>query len=81
MSSGLQTHRFTHLPVNQAHDGCLHPHSHCEASIHVLMVEEGLETREQEHEGGVEVALPQRGIFFPHETQKKTAEERKQIDT
>lgn len=39
----------TDLSVNQAHNSCLHPHPHCEASVHVLMVEEGLETGQQEH--------------------------------
>lgn len=39
------------------------------------MVEKWLETGEQEHQSGVEVALPKRGIFIPHETQKKTGKE------
>lgn len=65
----------THLPVNQAHDSRLHPHSHCEARVHVLMAEEGLETGQQEHESGVEVAFPQRSIFVSHEVQQKTVEE------
>lgn len=67
--------RFTHLSVNQAHDSCLHPHSHCKARVHVLMVEERLEAGEQEHQSGVEIALPKRGIFIPHETQKKTGKD------
>lgn len=41
--------RFTHLPVNQAHNSCLHPHSHSEACVHVLMIEERLKARQQEH--------------------------------
>lgn len=67
----------THLPVNQAHDSSLHPHSHSETSVHVLMVEEGLQTGEQEHQSGIEVALPQRSVFVSYETQKKTAGEEK----
>lgn len=67
-------YRFTHLSVNQAHNSCLHPHSHCEASVHVLMVEQRLETGQQKHKSGVEVAFPQWGIFVSHETQKKTVE-------
>lgn len=43
------------------------------------MVEEGLETREQEHEGGVEVAFPQWSVFVSHEVQKKTVDERKRF--
>lgn len=74
MSIGWQLHvvgyRFTHLSVNQAHNSGLHPHSHCEASVHVLMVEQRLETGQQEHESGIEVALPQRGVFVSHEAQK-----------
>lgn len=68
---------LTHLSVNQAHNSCLHPHSHCEASVHILVVKEGLETGQQEHECGVEIALPQRGIFISHETQKETEEGRR----
>lgn len=70
----------THLPVHQAHDGRLHPHPHGEARVHVLMVEEGLEAREQEHEGGVEVALPQRSVFVSHESQEQAEVEEKQKD-
>lgn len=65
----------THLPVNQAHNGSLHPHPYGEASVHVLVVEEGLETGQQEHQGGVEVAFPQRSVLVPHEIQKKAVEE------
>lgn len=71
--------RFTHLPVNQAHDSCLHPHSHCEARVHVLMVEERLQAGEQEHQSSVEIALPKRGIFIPHETQKKTGKDNSDV--
>lgn len=67
--------RFTHLPVNQAHDSCLHPHSHCETCVHVLMVEERLEAGQKEHQSGVEIALPKWGIFIPHKTQKKTGKD------
>lgn len=84
MSGGSRLHghryRFTHLPVNQAHNGRLHPHPHSEASVHVLMVEEGLEAGQQEHESGIEVAFPQRSILVSHEIQKKTVEEEKCLD-
>lgn len=39
------------------------------------MVKERLEAGEQEHQSGVEVALPKRGIFVPHETQKETGKD------
>lgn len=39
------------------------------------MVEQGLETGQQEHQGSVEVTLPQGGVFFVHEAQKKTVGE------
>ena len=73
--------RSTHLPVNQAHNSRLHPHSHCEAGVHVLMVEERLEAGEQEHQGGVEVAFPHRGIFVSYEIQKETVAEEEQMES
>lgn len=70
--SNICGHRRTHLPVDQAHDRCLDPHSHSEAGVHVLVVEERLEAGEQEHERGVEVAFPQRSVLVSHESQEKT---------
>lgn len=43
------------------------------------MVEERLQAGEQEHQRGVEVALPQRGIFIPHEPQKKAGKEEEDL--
>ena len=40
------------------------------------MVEERLEAGEQEHQSCIEIALPKRSIFIPHETQKKTGKKR-----
>ena len=53
------TEEETYLSVDEAHDGCLHPHADGEARVHVLVVEEGLHAGQQEHEEGEEVALPQ----------------------
>ena len=57
----------TYLPVHQAHHGRFYPHPHSEAAVHVLVVEDGLEAGEHEHQGCIEVALPQGGILIPHE--------------
>lgn len=46
------------------------------------MVEEGLETGEEEHKSGVEIAFPQWSVLISHETQKKTVDgEKKKIET
>ena len=66
--------RDTHLPVDEAHDGGLHPHAHGEAGVHVLVVEERLQAGQQEDERGVEVALPERGLVVLHEAQQQAAD-------
>lgn len=41
-----------YLPIDETHDGGFDPHAHGEAAVHVLMIEERLQAREQEHGEG-----------------------------
>ena len=60
-----------YLPVDQAHDSGLHPHSHGEAGVHVLMVEQGLEAGQEEQQEGKHEALPQVAVLVTHEPQEE----------
>lgn len=43
------------------------------------MVEQGLQTRQQEHQKGKEVTLPQGGIFIPHKAEQQAEEQETDI--
>lgn len=64
--------RSFYLPVDKAHDGRLDSHAHGEAGVHILVVKEGLQAGEEEHERGVEISFPQRSVLLPHKAQQQT---------
>lgn len=43
------TYERRYLPIDETHDGGFDPHAHREADVHVLMITERLQAREQEH--------------------------------
>lgn len=59
-----------YLPVDKACHGRLQPHSYSETVEHELMMEDGLETGEQEEQRGEQVAFPRRSVFIPHEAEE-----------
>lgn len=61
-----------YLPVDKTAHSCLQSHPHCEAMEHILMIEEWLQTWEQEEQRGKQKALPHRSIFVLHEAQQCT---------
>lgn len=67
-----------HLPVDQAHDSRLQPHSRCEAVKHVVMMEERLQRGQQEEKRGIQEAFPRLSMRVPHEAQQPAANKRQQ---
>lgn len=67
-----------HLPVDQAHDGSLQPHSGCEAVKHVVMMEERLQRGQQEEKRGIQETFPRLSMCVPHEAQQPAGNKRRQ---
>ncbi len=59
------------LPVDEAHDSSLQSHPDSEAVKHVLMMEERLQTGQQEEQRGKQETFPHLSIFVPHEGQQQ----------
>lgn len=62
---------FYYLPVDEAHEGSFQPHSHSEAAIHVLMVQQRLQAGQQEEQRGEQETFPHGSVLVPHEAQQQ----------